>query len=284
MSTPTYRLLIACRDTTGIVGEVAGYLASVGANIVDLEQHVDAQRLEFSMRVEFTYDGAVDDEPFADGWADIARRHAMQCRFGSTHLPKRVAILAGPSSHCLADLLYRCSSGDIDANVVGVISNHDRHGPLVAHHEVHFHHAPVVSSDRLEHERTIEAMLDDLRPDLVVLARYMRVLSPAFVDRWDRRMINIHHSFLPAFVGADPYRQAFERGVKVIGATAHFVTQDLDEGPIIAQAVRDVAHHDTVDDLKRKGRDLERIVLAEAVRKWVEDKILVRANRTVVFR
>lgn len=276
----TARLLVACPDAKGIVASVTGFLARRGSNVLDLEQHADTERGEFTMRVEFD---PGDDTSLEDDFAGLARERGFQHRLSVGPVRKRVAILAGPSSHCLADMLWRCTTGDIDAEIVGVISNHDTHRADVEHHGIPYHHLPA-SDDRVAHEDSVMRTLTDLSPDLVVLARYMRVLSPGFVAEWDKRMINIHHSFLPAFVGRDPYRQAFERGVKVIGATAHFVTEDLDEGPIIAQAVADVTHHDTVDDLKRKGRDLERMVLARAVRKWVEGKILVRGSRTVIFR
>ncbi len=280
MSAPA-RLLIACPDATGIVASVTGFLAERGANVFDLEQHSDPQRNEFTMRVEFE---PGDRRSFEADFERLASERAFQHRLSFEPQTKRIAVLTGPSSHCLADLLWRCTTDDIDANIVGVISNHDDHRAFVEHHDIPYHHVPVASEDRAVHEAGLMRTLDALRPDLVVLARYMRVLSPAFVECWAGRMINIHHSFLPAFVGSDPYRQAHERGVKVIGATSHFVTAALDEGPIIAQAVQDVSHHDTVNELKRKGRDLERVVLAHAVRKWIEEKILIRGNRTIVFR
>lgn len=288
MSTPTTaRLLIACPDAQGIVASVTNVLARRGANVIDLEQHADTERAEFTMRVEF--EPRVGDDGLRDAIDGLARERGFEHRLSIGPITKRLALLAGPSSHCLADMLWRCTTGDIDAQIVGVISNHDTHRALVEHHGIPYHHHPVppastASDDRAAHEDSVMRTLKDLAPDAVVLARYMRVLSPAFARAWERRMINIHHSFLPAFIGADPYRQAHERGVKIIGATAHFVTEDLDEGPIIAQGVTPVTHHDTVVTLKRKGRDLERTVLADAVRKWVEEKILVRSNRTVVFR
>lgn len=281
----TARLIIACPDATGIVAAVSGFLAQRGANLIDAEQHTDREHGEFTMRVVFEPgDEAPDSETFLGAWGELVERHALQSRMSDTGARKRIALLAGPSSHCLTDLLWRCSTGDIDAQIVGVISNHDTHRAIVEHHGVAYHHLPVESRDRAAHETLVMRALDQLGPDLVVLARYMRVLSAGAVERWDKQMINIHHSFLPAFVGSDPYRQAYERGVKLIGATSHFVTKDLDEGPIIAQAVQDVTHHDSVDVLRRKGRDLERVVLAHAVRKWVEDKILVRGNKTIIFR
>ena len=282
MSAPaTARLLIACPDAQGIVAAVTSFLAERGANVIDLEQHADTERAEFTMRVEF--EPGADDTTLEADIATLANQRGLDHRLSIASTPKRIALLAGPSSHCLADMLWRCTTGDIEGRSVGVISNHDTHRPLVEHHGIPYHFLPA-SDDRSAHEDDVMRTLKDLAPDLVVLARYMRVLSPAFVREWERKIINIHHSFLPAFIGADPYRQEHQRGVKIIGATAHFVTQDLDEGPIIAQDVTGVTHHDTVDTLKRKGRDLERTVLANAVRKWGEEKILVRANRTVVFR
>lgn len=183
--------------------------------------------------------------------------------------------------------MWRWGAGELDADIACVVSNHDSHRFAVEAVGLPFYHVPVTGKSdeyRAAHEDAVRSIVAGHEPDLVVLARYMRVLSPGFVEAFDGRIINIHHSFLPAFVGSDPYRRAYERGVKLIGATSHFVTADLDEGPIIAQSVAQVTHHDSIDDLKRKGRDLERVVLAEAVRLFLEDKILVRGNKTIVFR
>jgi formyltetrahydrofolate deformylase len=197
--------------------------------------------------------------------------------------PTRVAILVGTLPHCLHDLLWRHEAGELPIEIPAIISNHAALQPVAAHAGVPFYHLPIGSAGKSSQEAAIRAVLERERIDLVVLARYMQVLSPGFLDGWENRIINIHHSFLPAFAGGDPYRQAYDRGVKLIGATSHYVTEALDEGPIIAQDVVQVSHRSSVDDLKRMGRDLERTVLARAVRAHVHDRVLVSQHKTVVF-
>ena len=284
MDTGTAKLLISCPDARGVVAAVAGFIAEHDGNLLEADQHTDPQNREFFMRVEIELDGfGLDEATFAAAWRPVAERFAMQWRIEWSTRVKRMAILVTRESHCLSDLLWRWSTGELGVELPLVISNHSDLGSIISAAGVTFRHEPVTPETRTEQEARILEQLDEHKIDFVVLARYMQILTPAFVARWRECLINIHHSFLPAFAGPRPYHQAFERGVKIIGATSHYVTDDLDSGPIIAQATLPVDHRDTVNDLIRKGRDLERVVLAQAVRHHVEDKLLVSRNKTVVF-
>jgi formyltetrahydrofolate deformylase len=277
----TTRLLLACPDRPGLIARVSGFLAEAGLNIVDADQHSTAEG-RFFMRMVF--DPVADDElaklqqRFRD---EVATPFEMEHRFAESRQAKRVAIMVSREDHCLSDLLWRWRSGELGGELVTVISNHPDHAEQVAAVGLPFHHIPVDSGSREEAERQILDLLDGV--DLLVLARYMQILSPAFLTELGAPAINIHHSFLPAFVGADPYRRAHERGVKLIGATAHYVTADLDAGPIIDQDVTRVSHSDEVPDLVRIGRDAERLVLARAVMAHLDDRVLLDGERTIVF-
>ena len=276
-------LLLSCPDQPGVVATVAEWVWRNGGNIVDAEQHTDHTDGIFFQRVEFELDGfAHDRADLASAFAPVAARFGMTVDVHFSDERPRTAILASKSAHCLTDVLARAKAGELPADVVLVASNHPDHRELSEFFGVPFHHLPV-GDDPADQEAALAALLDAEQVDLVVLARYMRILSPGFVATRPNRIINIHHSFLPAFVGAQPYRQAHERGVKVIGATAHYVTADLDQGPIIDQDVARVTHRDGVDDLTRKGRDLEVVVLARALRAHLEHRVLPWGNRTVVF-
>lgn len=275
---PNARLLIACPDARGVTAAVTGFITDHGCNLLDLDQHTDLEHQEFFLRAEF--EPPSDHGQFAAAFEPLVERHAMQWRLAWPGEPKRIAVLASKHLHCLNDLLWRAN----DEPIALVISNHADAEHASRSASVPFHHLPIADGGKANQEEKVEQLLQDNAIELVVLARYMQILSPGFVDRWRERIINVHHSFLPAFPGGDPYQQAYDRGVKVIGATAHYVTPVLDDGPIIAQAVGDVSHHDTVADLRRRGRDLERRVLSDAVRAHLEDRILVTNNRTVVFR
>ncbi len=287
MSEKTYaRLRITCPDRPGIVASVTNFLYSHGVNITSLDQYsTDPEGGVFFMRLEFQTPKLDVARPALEAafQSVIADRFDMDWRISYGDKPRNVAILVSSQEHCLMELLWRFARGELDCNVTMVLSNHPVLREQVAPFGVPFHYIPEANGD---HAKAEETMLDLMqgKADLLVLARYMRVLSGGFVARWPEAIINIHHSFLPAFAGADPYGQAKERGVKIIGATAHYVTEELDAGPIIEQDVARVSHRHTVADLKDVGRDLERHVLARAVRWHLQDRIIVHENKTVVFQ
>ena len=271
-------LLIDCPDRKGLVASISDFLYTHGANILHADQHQDRDAGLFFMRVEWALD-AFDLKRFEDEFAPLATGMNMHWQIHILATRPRVAILVSQHLHCLADLLYRHSSGELDCEIPLVISNHETGRELARFHSVEFFHTPVGPSTEAEQLR----LLASARIDLVVLARYMRILSADFVARYPAKIINVHHSFLPAFVGARPYHAAFERGVKIIGATSHYVTESLDQGPIIEQDVIRVSHRDQVEDLVRKGRDMEKLVLSRAVAWHLERRILSYANKTVIF-
>ncbi|MGK2929317.1 MAG: formyltetrahydrofolate deformylase [Acidimicrobiales bacterium] len=273
-------LLLRCADQPGIVAAVGQTIAALGGNIVHADQHTDRVHGLFLQRVEATFPVGADVEP---AMRPVAAAYGMTWSLHQREPVPRLAILASRQGHCVADLLTRVELGELDASIAFVASNHDDHQALVERHDVDFHLLPVDPDDPDQQSEAMHQLVEASGVDLVVLARYMRVLPEAFVADFPKRIINIHHSFLPAFVGARPYHQAYERGVKLIGATAHYATNELDEGPIIHQDVIPVSHRHEVADLVRLGADLERIVLARAVRLHLEHRVLAYDNRTVVF-
>ena len=280
---PTAVLLLSCRDRPGIVATVADFVWRHGGNIVDAEQHTDRDDGMFFQRVEFELEGfAVGRDGIREAFDPVAAEFDMEVTVGFSDERPRTAVLASRAPHCLVDVLSRWHSGELRADLALVASNHPDHEDLARFYGLPYHHLPV-GDDPAAQDRAMRELLAAHDVQLVVLARYMRILSPAFVRAWPNRIINIHHSFLPAFAGAQPYRQAHERGVKIIGATAHYVTEVLDEGPIIAQDVAHVTHRDDIDDLTSKGRDLEVVVLARALRAHLGHRVLAWGNRTVVF-
>jgi formyltetrahydrofolate deformylase len=281
--TYTARLLISCADRPGIVAGIAGFLHSRGANITDSHQHSsDPEGGRFFMRLQFVLDG-MDAEAFErDFAAEVGAPLALDWRISYASRPQRVAVLVSREDHCLLDLLWRWRRGELPGEIVLVASNHPDHAAAVEDFGLPYHHVPVERDRKAEAEKRLLALLDGAC-DLVVLARYMQILSGGFLERVGVPVINIHHSFLPAFAGAQPYRRAAERGVKIIGATAHYVTEELDAGPIIEQDVHRVSHADSVAALERIGRDVERTVLARALRWHLEDRVLVDGARTIVF-
>jgi formyltetrahydrofolate deformylase len=280
----TARLLISCPDGPGIVAAVSRFLFEQGANIVSSDQYsTDPEQGSFFMRSAFYLPAIEEDRAsFERAFGALAERFAMQWRIAYARDRRRVALMASREDHCLLDLLWRNRRGELDMDVICVISNHDDVRAEVEALGVPFVHIPVTKDTKAQAE---QQALDELAGDaqLLVLARYMQILSGDFLARVGCPVINIHHSFLPAFAGAQPYRHAYERGVKLIGATAHYVTEQLDEGPIIEQDVQRVGHRYTVADLERVGRDLERMVLARAVRSELDDRVLVHEGRTIVF-
>ena len=275
-------LLISCRDQPGLVHAVAEFVLQQGGNILHAEQHIDREAGVFFQRVEFDVGAAGSDE-IAGAFEPVVQRFGMDVQVRLRDERPRIAVLASREPHCLGDLLARWRTGELAAEIVAVVSNHPDHRALAEFSGVPFHHLPVTADTRQQQEAQLVQLLHTYDVELVVLARYMQILGPAVLDAFPSRIINIHHSFLPAFVGAKPYHQAQQRGVKLIGATAHYATLDLDEGPIIVQDVTPVSHRDSVADLIRKGRDLETVVLAEAVRAHVEHRTLVFGNKTIVF-
>jgi formyltetrahydrofolate deformylase len=281
----TARLLITCPDRPGIVSAVTTFLYHHGVNITELDQHsTDPSGGKFFLRLEFqTPDMDVSRSALEQAFAEVvARRFEMDWRLSFAARKPRMAVLVSRHDHALMELLWRWQRGELRVDIPLVISNHEDLRAEVERFGVRFEVVPFSRETQAEAEARMQSLLAG-QADFLVLARYMRVLSGAFVEGWPMRIINIHHSFLPAFAGADPYQQAYDKGVKLIGATAHYVTAELDQGPIIDQDVARVSHRDEVDDLKRMGRDLERQVLARAVRCHVEDRILVHGNKTVVF-
>jgi formyltetrahydrofolate deformylase len=280
----TARLLITCPDGPGIVAAVSRFLFEQGANIVTSDQHsTHPQHGTFFMRSTF-FLPAIEEDPtgFEAEFSALAERFQMSWRLAYANQRRRVALMASRQDHCLLDLLWRNRRGELDMDVVCVISNHEQLRPEVEALAVPFLHIPVTPETKPWAERqALDALAG--RAELVVLARYMQILSAEFLAAVGCPVINIHHSFLPAFAGAEPYRHAYERGVKLIGATAHYATEDLDEGPIIEQDVQRVGHRYTVEDLERVGRDLERMVLARAVRSELDDRVLIDEGRTIVF-
>jgi formyltetrahydrofolate deformylase len=277
----TSRLLLACPDQPGLIARVSGFLAESGLNIVDVDQHSSAEG-RFFMRMVFDRLPDAEREALELRFArEIGGPFEMDYEFHETGRRRRVAVMVSREDHCLSDLLWRWRNGDLGGELVAVISNHPDHAAQVEAVGLPFHHLPVEPATRAEVERQALELLEGV--DLLVLARYMQILSEDFLNALAAPAINIHHSFLPAFVGADPYHRAYERGVKLIGATAHYVTADLDAGPIIAQDVTRVDHRDEVTDMIRLGRDVERLVLARAVMAHLDDRVLQDGDRTIVF-
>jgi len=278
------RMLISCPDRPGIVAAVSRFLFENGANIVQSDQYtMDPSGGMFFIRIEFDLDGLAERLPELKArFAETAKAFGMTWRITRADVRKRLAIFVSREDHCLLELLWQWQTGDLDADIAMVISNHPHMRELAESFGIPYHHVPVTPETKREAEqKQLELMRGKV--DAVVLARYMQILSPEMIRHYPNRIINIHHSFLPAFVGSNPYRQAYDRGVKLIGATAHFVTEELDAGPIIEQDVQRVSHRDSVEDLKRIGRHIERIVLARSVKWFTEDRILVHGNKTVVF-
>ncbi len=281
----TATLLISCPDTKGIVAEITGFIAGNGGNIIHADQHIDFQKKTFFMRIEWELQGfKIPDSEIGRAFSPIAEKFKMDWELHFSDEVKRVAIFVSKHDHCLYELLYRFKAGDFPGGELAlVISNHLDHKGLVESFGIPFYHFPITKETKREVEEKEVELLQREEVDLIVLARYMQILSDWFVNQYRNRIINIHHSFLPAFVGAKPYHRAYERGVKIIGATSHYVTEELDQGPIIEQDVVRVSHRDSVEDMIKKGRDLEKLVLARAVKWHLENKILVYDNKTVIF-
>jgi formyltetrahydrofolate deformylase len=280
----TATLLIHCPDRPGLVHDVTGFISSHQGNIIDLQQHIDPDQDAFFMRLEWSLENfTLEKEEIEARLQPMARRHNMQMRLSFASQRKRIALFVTKENHCLYDLLARHEAGELPVDIPVIVSNHETLKPAAERFGIPFRHFAITKDNKAAQEQAMIALLKQERIDTVVLAKYMQIIGSAMIAEFPNRILNIHHSFLPAFVGAKPYHQAFQRGVKIIGATSHYVTADLDEGPIIHQDVMRVSHEDTVNDLVRLGRDLEKTVLAKALWWHVRDRVLVFKNKTVVF-
>lgn len=280
-----FTLRIQCDDQPGLVARVAGFLASSGCNIVDAQQFNDSETNRFFMRVVFSTENGTDLRALQEGFAPIGGELGMEWTIRDNSVPTKVVLMVSKFDHAFGDLLYRYRIGELNMEVVGIISNHPKEALTTSlMGDIPYHYFPITKDTKPQQEAQIKQVVNDTKAELVVLARYMQILSDDLAAFLSGRCINIHHSFLPGFKGAKPYHQAYERGVKMIGATAHYVTADLDEGPIIHQDVEAISHADLPDDLVRKGRDIERRVIATAVHYQLEDRVFLNGHRTVVFK
>jgi formyltetrahydrofolate deformylase len=277
-------LTLSCPDAKGLVYRVAERLFEQGCNILDSAQFGDPETGLFFMRVHVEGPAALTPDAFGEAFSVLADSHQMQWQFTPAHRKLKVLVLVSKFGHCLNDLLFRAANGQLPIEVVGVGSNHRDFESLVSHHNIGFHHLPITADTKPQQEAALQALAQSTEAELVVLARYMQILSPALCAAWSGKAINIHHSFLPSFKGAKPYAQAFARGVKIIGATSHYVTTDLDEGPIIEQDIERVDHSLNAESLSQIGADIESRVLARAVKWHAERRILLNGKKTVVFR
>ena len=277
-------LLISAPDKIGLVHEITGFISKNSGNIINLDQHIDPDTKTFLMRVEWDITNfKIPKENIKKEFEKVAKKHNMTFEVKFSSKVQKVAIFVSKLGHCLHDLLYRFSSQDLPGKVVAVFSNHKDFENLAKFYGIPYFYFPITKENKLDQEKKELEILKALEVDLIILARYMQILSKQFVEKYQNKIINIHHSFLPAFPGAKPYHRAYKRGVKIIGATSHYVTEELDAGPIIEQDVIRVSHKDTIEDFIKKGQDLEKLVLARAVKWHLEHRILVYNNKTVVF-
>ncbi|WP_455380737.1 formyltetrahydrofolate deformylase [Acidihalobacter prosperus] len=280
----TYRLVMSCQDRIGIISTVTRFIAENGGWIIEASQHADAAKNWFFMRYVIRADSLpFGVEAFRSAFAPIGEHFAAEWRITDARVPKRVVLMVSRLDHCLTDLMHRWRSNEMEFDIACVISNHENLREFVEWHGIPYHYVPVPRDDRQHAFDQVNHLLETYAADVVVLARYMQILPPELCIKYAGRVINIHHSFLPSFIGAKPYHKAFERGVKLVGATCHYVTEELDAGPIIEQDVVRVSHDDTVEDLVRLGRDVEKLVLARGLHYHLEDRVLVLDNKTVVF-
>ena len=277
-------LLVSCPDQKGIVAALSNFLLTHNANILHANQHIDTENNLFLMRLEWEVaDFGLCESEFLNNFESIAKKYEMTWRLKSNQIKIKLAIMVSQYDHCLADLLHRHKNGELNCEISVVISNHKTAEKLVNFHGIPFHYIEVNKTNKKDAEERQISLLDEFDVDLIILARYMQILSPDFVTKYPEKIINIHHSFLPAFIGAKPYHRAYERGVKLIGATSHYVTEELDGGSIIEQDISRISHRDQVVDLVKKGKDLERVVLSRAVSWHIENRILLYGNKTVIF-
>lgn len=280
----TYRLVISCPDRVGIVAKVSQFISEFNGWLLEASYHSDPETGWFFMRNEIRADSlSISLREFKQAFQSMADEFSMQWRLTESTQRKNVVILASHASHCLADILYRWHSDDIYANIPCVIANHDNLKPMVEWHDIPFHHVDMSKDRKAEGNEEILSLIEQYEADVVVLARYMQIIPPKICQQYSGKIINIHHSFLPSFIGANPYQKAYDRGVKLIGATCHYVTDQLDEGPIIEQDVVRVSHRHTKDDMVRQGKDVEKAVLSKGLRYHLEDRVIIHGNKTVIF-
>ncbi|MDF9800348.1 formyltetrahydrofolate deformylase [Catalinimonas alkaloidigena] len=277
-------LLLSCPDRVGLVSRISHFIFERGGNILDLDEHVDTHQNIFSARVAWDMKNfSIPASKVKEAFAPLANEFDASWRLQFSGVANRLAIFVSKYDHCLQEILWRKSMGEFDFDIPLIISNHPDLQPLARHYDIPYHVFSITKENRMEQEEKEIALLEKHQIDTIVLARYMQIISPQFVAKYPNKIINIHHSFLPAFIGGNPYKQAYERGVKLIGATSHYVTAEIDEGPIIEQDIIRISHKDSVKDLVRKGRDLERLVLARALHHHSEHRILVNENKTIIF-
>ncbi|BCE01632.1 formyltetrahydrofolate deformylase [Marinicellulosiphila megalodicopiae] len=281
---PVYRLTISCPDAVGIVAKVSQFLAQYNGTITEANHHADLNSGWFFMRNEIKADSIPFDlNTFCDAFNPIAQSLNMKWQITDSRIKPKVILMVSKQNHCLADLLNRWHNGELDCEICAVISNHNDLEEQVNWYGLHFHHVPVDPKNKQPHFDEVSKLIDQYQAQTIVLARYMQILPETVCKKYEGQIINIHHSFLPSFVGAKPYHQAYERGVKLIGATCHYVTEQLDAGPIIDQDVARISHRDTVEEMVRLGKDVERSVLARGLRWHLQDRVIVHGNKTIVF-
>jgi formyltetrahydrofolate deformylase len=277
-------LLLSCPDRSGLVARISHFIFERGGNILDLDEHVDTDDGTFFIRVAWdTENFTIPQSKLPKAFRPLAEEFEATWEIKSMEKKQSVAIFVSRYDHCIREILWRFSMDEYAINIPLIISNHPDLADLAGQYNIPYHVFPIDKKNRLTQEEAVYKILKKAKVDTIILARYMQILSPGFVEKFPNKIINIHHSFLPAFIGGDPYRQAYTRGVKIIGATSHYVTSDLDEGPIIEQDITKISHKDSLKDLKQKGRDLERLVLARALKYHLENRILVKGRKTIIF-
>ncbi len=277
-------LLLSCPDRKGLVSEISYFISNNGGNITDLDEHVNQEEKVFFIRIAWDLkDFRIPPDKLNEAFTPLAEKINADWKINFSNIKPRLAVFVSKYDHCLQEVLWRHKIGEFKVDIATVISNHPDLEDLADHYNVPFHYFPITKENKAEQEGKEIELLHKLKVDAVILARYMQILSNEFVSEFPNRIINIHHSFLPAFIGGNPYKQAYERGVKIIGATSHFVTENLDEGPIIVQDIIPISHRDSTKDLVRKGRDLERLVLAKAILYYLEHRVLVHKGKTIIF-
>lgn len=277
-------LLLSCPDRKGLVSRISNFIFERGGNILDLNEYVESDEKNFSLRVAWdTKDFSINPSEIEDAFNPLAKEFNAEWKLSFAEEKIRTAIFVSSQDHCLQEILWRYSLNELGIEIPLIISNHTNCKALADHHKIPFYVFPMTPANKNEQEEKELKLLSENKIDTIILARYMQILTQNFISQYPNKIINIHHSFLPAFIGRNPYKQAYDRGVKIIGATSHYVTEDLDEGPIIDQDIIRISHKDTVDDLIRKGRDLERLVLARAILHHSERRVLVRGKKTLIF-